>query len=277
MILYRFAGEFLPPAFKSSNSPFSGRAPLVILRDGSFDSDGVESVRQPFAIEASFDVTDWCANNTDDKLDELMAVFAAGRRVLVARQLDGITERQTFAKVVSVDRPATLSTKEVQPLTVTFSVDYPYWMSTDDEPYYLNNGKVLSGWPLAGYYEAEVIATTSHSFIIANSGTSQVRRGRINFVPRAGASITNPKITNSRTGEWIRYVGVTAFNNQLNLRLLDKSCKINWITDAYSGMQINTGQMDWLTLALGDNPIIVTCSAITGTVDLEWHWSRQYS
>lgn len=280
MKLYSFGGLTLPTTLQQEVFPMAGRESLVTLRDGAFDEDGADPVLQPYRLERSFDVTDSaeCAADLDATIDELLAVAGGGRHILKAILRDKNTYRQTFAKLVGVQRPRNLDMQVRQPMTVSFLVDYPYWMASADEPHYLDNGdKLDAGWTLDGNYTSQALSALSTTLTITPGGTARIRRGLIVFKPRAaGNSITNPKVYNAANGMWVQYTGVITNPDQLSLDLLPKSAKVNWVTDAYSGIGIGVGQMDWMLLETQANPIAVTCTAISGNVDMEWHWSRHY-
>ena len=274
MRLTHFGGVALPTPQENIDWQAEGRTSLFVLRDGSFDEDGVDSVLQPYTLSRSFRVI----SSIDTTIDNLAELVGVGRRVLKSLQRDGTTYRQTLAKITRFARPLEVAMKNHQDAQITWQIDYPYWMLTADEPYYLNHGDVLDttpDWVLDGQYTTQALTTASHTVTITNDGKAVIRNGLIEVRPRAGASITNIKILNKTNWMSVEYNGVLGALSWLAIDLLPKSCKVDAI-DKYSKLKIGAEQMDWMQLEVGANTLIVSCFAITGTVDFYYHWSATY-
>lgn len=272
MRLVYFGGTPLPTASEDVNLPISARSNLIPLDNGGYDEDGQPTVLQPNTITRTFKITPV----SDATMDNLMKVFVSGRKILKQVLRDNTTYRQTFAKVVTIDRQRNANDVSVQRLGVTFRQDYPFWMATTDEPRYLDNGEVLdAGWNLDGNYTSITINATQETATITNSGIVPIRRGKIVVRPGSGASITNLTITNQTNWNILRYVGTLAYPDVLVLDLLAKSAKIN-ATNAYGDILIPSGQMDWQVLEVGANAIVLDVAAQVGNTAFEWHWAKHY-
>jgi hypothetical protein len=161
---------------------------------------------------------------------------------------------------------------------VSWIVDYPFWLATADEPTYFDNGAVLDGGLYfdAGNKTAITVDSISETATITNSGGVAIPRGRITITPGAGASLTNIWITNVTTNQQIGYQGTLIAGDKLEIDLLTRTARLNYLTDAYASMVIPSNQVEWLRLNVGANAITVVCDAVTNSTTLNWYWSKHY-
>lgn len=256
--------------------PFSVRQNYFALANGSLDEDGQLAVLQPYSITRACKL--YCGPNSisiQEQLDALMTVAARGRLVLVARWRDG-SKRQTFAKVTNISRPRRTDDSNYQEVSVTWFIDYPYWMATEDEPPYFDHQQLFdTDQYMDGNYTAITVNGLSETFTIANEGTVAINRGQLVIIPASGASIENLVLTNTTNlMEW-RYNGIIGDPHWLYVDFLSRTCKISAV-NSYDEVETPAGQMEWMTLELGDNEIELTVEAVTGNTGFEWHWARQY-
>jgi hypothetical protein len=177
---------------------------------------------------------------------------------------------------LTVNRAREPFDKYVQQVELTMAQTYPYWLATEDEPFYLDNGEILDdGLSLDGNYTSLTINSTSESVTITNGGNVPIRRGLIVLRPASGASLTNIVITNQTNWQSLEFHATLAYPQMLVLDLLPKSAKLDAV-DAYADMVIPSGQIAWLTLEVGDNAIVITADSKVGNTAFEWHWSRHY-
>lgn len=276
MRLYKF-GTALLPIFNAEDSiPVSARSALITMMNGGIDQDGDRLILQPVRVSHRCEIMYDGVTSIDTQVDTLLKEVGRGRRLLKAAYRDDLTFRQTWAKMVGVQRENKPGDLGHQPLVIEFEIDRPMWIATDDEPVYLDHGYVLdSGWNLdAGHKETRTITSSPHTFTITNGGGLQVLRGGLAVIPRAASSITDLKVENLSNGHWLKLTGTIAATERLDVDFLSKSIRLDG-EDAYSGFSIDAKQLDWMRLELGDNSIKVT-GTVVGTVDFYWFWSRHY-
>lgn len=262
----------MPTASEDLNLPMEARSGLVTLPDGAFDQDGDALVLRPVLIERTFKIT----SGIDVNLDALMTAFRGGRNILKAVLRDNSTYRQTFAKVVRVERPRNAAAVNYQELRVTFEQDYPYWLATADEPSYLGQGGTLGSGTLDGQFKDITINALSVASTITNSGALPVMRGTIVIIPDSpNGRISDLQIANAANQMWLRYVSTVTYPQILVIDLLSKSIKIDGV-NTYAYLRIPDTQMDWMRLETGDNTLTLTVNARTGTTHVHYHWARHY-
>jgi hypothetical protein len=271
MRLVSFGGVALPEGGGETSTPLSARSALITMPGGGFDQDGAELYLEPRTITRRMIITD----DIDDTLDTLLGALGRGRSVLVAKLRDDVTRRQTWAKMTGVEREMKPGYIGQQPVVITFTQDYPFWLATDDEPIYLDAGEVLDdGWVLdTGHVEVETVASSPHTFTLTNTGVVRLHRGTLTVTP--GTSLTNLRIENTTNGSWLAWLGTLAATDTLMIDLLTRTVQLNGVDD-YAAMVIPTDAMDWLPLEVGANVITVTCSSLTGNATLRWQWARHY-
>lgn len=273
MRLTHFGGTALPTASEEVNTPVAARSTLLELPNGAFDLDGNETILRPPTITRRFKIT----SSIDATIDTLLAKFHGGRKILKALLRDGVTYRQTFAKVVAVDRPRQRGDVNYQQLDVTWQQDYPYWLASVDEPKYLDNGEVLdAGWNLDGQHSDVTIDAVSESLTINNTGSLPIRRGQIVVKPAAAsATLTDLLIVNAANQMQLRWTDTVTYPEVLVLDILSKSAKKDAV-NVYQFVQIPEDQMDWMQLETGSNALAITCASRAGNVTFEYHWSKHY-
>lgn len=273
MRLTSFGGTVLPGHAARDNLGVAARSTLVDLPGGAFDMDGTPGVLQANNLSLTFTVVP----DADDTIDEILETLGRGRRILRGVLRDNSTYRQTWAKLIGIRRAGTPRDVEVEDIGIDWKRDYPYWLATADEPKYLDNGEDLDdSWSLdAGNKTAINVTGVSHSATIDNTGKAKIPRVRITITAGAGESITDPKIYNRTTEQWIVYGGTISAGSELEIDCLSKTAKLDH-ADAYSKISIGSEQVDWLDLAIGNNSIVVTASAVTGTVTVNIYWSKHY-
>lgn len=256
--------------------PFSVRRNYFALANGSVDEDGQLAVLQPYSITRACKL--YCGPNSisiNEQLDALMRVAAKGRGVLVAKWRDG-SKRQTFAKVTDISRPRRTDDANYQEVSVTWFIDYPYWMATEDEPPYFDHEQLFdTDQYFDGNYTWVQINSLLEAFTVTNEGTVPINRGQLVVLPESGASIENLVLTNTTNlMEW-RYNGIINEPHWLYVDFLSRTCKLSAV-NSYDEVETPAGQMEWMTLELGDNAIEVSVEDRTGVTVFEWHWARQY-
>ena len=271
MRLISFGGCLLPEGGGETSTPITARSGLLVMPDGAFDQDGVGIVLQPNKISRRMIITD----DIDETVDDLLTWLGRGRRILVAKMRDDITRRQTWAKMTSVEREMKTGYLGQQPLVVGFEQDYPFWIATADEPFYLDQGDYLnSGLSLdLGHIEVQSITGVTTAFTISNTGVAAVVRGMLTVT--AGTSLSNLRMENAANGMAFEWSGTLAAGNILTVDFLSRSVQHNNEND-YASFSIPEAQIDWMRLEIGDNPITVRCGAISGTAQLWWRWARHY-
>lgn len=273
MRLTSFGGTSLPSNAAEDGLNAAARSALVDLPGGAFDMDGTPGIPLTNRISRTLMVT----SSVDDTISTLLATLSRGRRLLVAVGRDGSTYRQTWAKLIGIQRRRTVQGLDIQKIGIDWERDYPYWLATADEPKYLDNSEELDdSWNLdAGNKTAVSVTGLSHSTTLNNTGKAAIPRVRITITVGAGESITDPKIYNRTTEQWIMYKGTIPASSELEIDCLSKTVSLDY-ADAYSSILIGSEQVDWLDLAIGNNSIIVTASAVTGTVTVNVYWSKHY-
>lgn len=276
MQLIRFGGVDLPMVSEEVTFPFDTRSNLIPLPYGGIDQDGQASVYQANRIGRTFRVP--CTENERDLVastDRLMRAFASGRKVLVARMRDG-SYRQTFAKVLNAPQPRRSDDKNYQEFSVVWELDFPYWIDTEQEPHYLDHGLYLdSGLFLDGNYTSVTLNELIETFSIENNGVVQNRRGFLYIYPDVGGAFTDLTLRNL-TNDYILYlVGTVVDGQRLLVDFLSKSVKLDAV-DAYTMLELPTGQMDWMMLEVGTNYFSIELASVTGNTTFEYHWADLY-
>lgn len=272
MRLVSFGGVSLTEYGGEDSIPRSARSALVELPGGAFDQDGARGVFTTRQISRRMILA---GTDIDADLDTLLASLAGGRRLLKAILRDESTYRQTWGKMLSVQCERGAGNVGQQPVIVTWLQDYPYWLSTADEPWYLDHGEVLDdSLTLDDANVTTQVLTGSDTFTITNAGTAAIPRGRIVITVVAASTASVITIRNAANDMRLHYAGSLTAGDVLEFDLLTRTARLNYSTDAYADI-INPDQVDWQQLEVGANPITVTAT-ITGTVTLTWYWSRHY-
>lgn len=277
MELIWFGGLSLSCVDEDVAFPFDTLQSVVALRGGVFDELGTQVVPRAFSLARTFKIVDAHGQpaKVGQELDALMGVFVAGERVLRARWKDG-TERQTFAKVVQATRPTRDADKTYQEISATWFIPFPYWFLREHEPLYLDHGYYLDdGHLLDGNYSAVVINSTSETLTIINNGNAPIQRGQLVIRPAPGADIDTITVTNVTNSQSWTFAATIEYPEALSVDLLSKSVKLDAV-NAYNDVALPSGQIEWLTLEVGENEIEITCDSVTGSVEFEWHWADTF-
>ena len=276
MRLVQFGSVLLPEEDGEDSYNHPVRSSLYSLQGGSYDQDGGSVHAQSRQLSRSFVVMQNDDYTIQEKIDELESEFADGRKVLKAVTRDG-DYRQTFAKVLDFNYDFAPGGIGQQPCKIVFEIDYPYWLASDDEPTYLNQGYLLDGtWDFSpGNYEAEVITASPHNFTITVPEGVRIPRGYIVVDPRAASSVEGINVFNDANDMEFTYAGEVTASDQLVIRFLTETVELNDTGD-YDNFSIPDAQAEWMILEVGDNDITVTIDTVVGTTDLYWQWSRHY-
>ncbi len=274
MHLTDFGVITLPQQNQRVDLPIVARQSLLRLPGGGFDQDGSNVFLQSPTITIHCEVVE---SDVDAIATVIYKEAAKGRRILWGVMRDGFEYRQTWAKLVNIKRARRPGTIGHQPLDITLLQDYPYWLATEDEPIYFDDGRLFDDGEVfdGGHVEDWSLTTTSENNTISNTGDVIVPRGLITIVPNAGASITDPVITNDEDATFLKYTGTLSAGDWLAIDILTKSIKMNG-DGAYSALSRSETNLDWMLLYLGDNSITITSAAIAGTVKVYWQWARHY-
>jgi hypothetical protein len=272
MRLTRFGTVVLPAHQAESSLPVGARSSLVPLPGGAFDQDGKALYLTPQQL--SFRCV--LAEDIDATRDALLRELGKGRRVVEATMRDGVTKRVTWAKLVGVERESRPGLLGCQPIILRLEQDYPYWLAAADAPSYLDTGEILDGeWAVGGNFETITIDGLSVAHTITNDGGAAAPHGILTATLGAGDSVTDLKVYNDANGMWLRRDGTLTASDVWEVKLLPKAVHKNGADD-YANLSIGDDQLDWMVLELGDNPITITATALTGSFDLIWCWGRHY-
>jgi len=271
MRLTHFGGYALPVGNAADDRDIDARSGLIELTGGAFDMDGSLLVPTVNVVKRTLTIVD----DIENTVDAVVAALAKGRRILKGLLRDEGTYRQTWGKMTSVSRRRTAVMAAYQELTITWDRDYPYWLTTANEPKYLDNGEVFDdAWVLdAGNKTSITVAASPTAQTINNTGGCTIPKLRIVIV--AGTSITDLRVYNKTTSQWIQYNGALVTGDVVEIQTLSKTVEKN-SDDAYSSLVIGPDQVDWLELVTGNNEIEITCAAITGTTTVHVYWSEHY-
>lgn len=276
MRLTQFREVALPAGDKQDAFTAQARAALVNLPGGgAFDQDGAAYIGQAVQLAVSLTLYDTETASIEAQFSTLVTALARGRALLRAEDRDG-TRLQTWAKATAIQHPRNPGDLGLQKVSLVFSLPYPFWLYSDDEPVYLDDGLVLDdGWYLdSGHKTSVSLATTTTSLTLTNTGEVALTRSRLLLVPDAGAALTNLVIVNHTTGERVSWTGTLSAGEVLELDFGTETIRLNAVDD-YASLDKPTRQLRWLTLALGANNITISTDNLTGTVAAHWYWSRQ--
>jgi len=270
MRLTHFGGVALPQARAESSIPRQARSNVLEMMDGVYDQDGSAVVTSPVQLSHRAVLVE----DVDSSLDGLYARMRRAVGIIRATMRDG-SVRQSWARLLEITEDMSWQDRVVQPVAFRFLQTYPYWVDRDDEPLYLDDGWNLDDGEVLdeGTVESESITSLPHTFTITNGGSAEIPRGEIRIEPGSGASVPNLRITNRANGAALAYEGSLSEGDVLVIDLLTRTVVLNGADD-YDNMRTN--DINWLPLAIGDNPIVVTGDAVSGTVELKWRWANHY-
>jgi hypothetical protein len=271
-----FLGSINLSKLEAENSlPISVRSALVTLPNGGFDQDRGNPVFKPntFSLRLVLKESDNILNTSRN----LQRLVMRGRTLLTAKERDG-TFLQTWVKVLGVQREANVKTyKAMQPLVITMEQDYPYWLSSTDEPLYADSGLTADSGLVSdsGNVTSIAVNSTLESATIDNEGTAVINRGTITITVDAASDITDMRITNATNSTYIQYSGTLVADDVLVYDLLSRTATLNG-TDVFANVTLPDDASYWLPLELDENTIQVTADSVTGTLTVDWQWSKHY-
>lgn len=270
MRIVSFRGVNLSAHSVENSMPVSGRSSLLALPNGSYDQDGNDLVLRSGKISFRGLVK----SNVDTTIDTLITALAKGRGIIRVLMRDGTTYRQTWAKLTNLSRERKIENIYHQPVVFEFDQDFPFWIATADEPYYLDDGNVLDDdWSLdAGQVTTQTVTASPTSFTIINQGTVIVTRGTITI--STTGNISQFKLENITNGKFFRYAGTLSSGDVLVIDLLTKTITLNG-DDCYSSLVV-CDKSEWMSLITGTNVLQITGHAITGTTTVQWRWAKHY-
>lgn len=276
MRLIRFGGLLLAANNATDDFSLSMRVTDSALRGGAFDGDGAAVWPEARTFTRSFELWNTTAQTIQEQMDLFKAEVAKGRRILVAETRDG-ERRQTWAKCIGCTESMAPGGLGMQGITATFRAMYPYWMHSDDEPYYFDDGHSFdTGWTFdGGNVTTAAISTTSTSVTITNGGSAGFARGMLTITAGAGEGLTNLHVWNKANDYNLWWNDTLAAGEVLRIDFNTMTAEVDF-ANAYTGIVTPTTQMDWMRLETGVNNIVVLVESVTGTPDLRWEWSRHY-
>jgi phage-related protein len=279
MRLYKYGSVLLKEYDGADQFQAQARRSLTILPNGAFDNDGPDYIAQPTRVSRRFTLAE---ENGDisviqDEFDEFSTVASRGRNVLVGVLRDGLTYRQTWAKVSRIRNNFENGNMSHQVLDATFEIDYPYWIKSEDEVLYFDTGWNFDSGLFfdAGQVESQTLSTPSTVFTLTNDGGAAINRGNLTFTLAAASSATEIIISNGANGMVLTLTDSFVAGDEIVIDLLPKSITKNDV-GAYDILSLPSNQVQWMTLDLGDNEITITVNGLVGSVDLKWRWARQY-
>ncbi len=273
MRLLSFGDVTLPIGQGQASLQSSMRSNLVTLSNGAYDLDGGATFQQPFTIKYSCLIS----SSLQSTVDDIKAEASKGRQLLVALMRD-TTKRQTWAKITNISHAADFNNYDyVQPLSITFQIDYPFWLSFDLPPSW-GDGTLWGGGELwGGLFVSQNLTTTSATFAIdASEGTAPIRKGVITINPQSGGSFTDVRVDNTTNGFYFTYTGVGVADDLLVIDLLPQSIKLNG-SNAYSGLFWPSDQLEIMRLEPENNSFTVAFTTIGGTVKFIYQYERHFT
>lgn len=277
MRLTQFGTTLLPELNGVDDFSQSARTNIVPLKYGGIDLDGSEVVLNYKQIQRTATIN----TDFDDTMDDLAYEGQRGARILKAEMRDG-TERQLLAKMNMFSRGAKAQNYTCeQEFGLQWTSMYPYWLATEDEPYWSNHGLTtadgLNTSDANGRY-LEGVSSTTETFTLTNN--SRVRIPKIKFFLRAlGTSGTwgNIRITNNTNRHWIQVDKTITLNSTITRQHIHIDCLSKKVYGAYSDFSGQDSEynlynyvttspdyMDWMILEPGDNDFTVTSSVFGG-------------
>lgn len=275
MRLQSFAGITLPDPDAEDDFPIVVRSSLVGLQNGGFDQDGTAAVLKNSTIRRR---TMMVGSRLDEQADTLYATIGRGRSLMRAVLRDN-RQRVTYAKFTGLTRPVKTDDYDVkQPVTFTWSQDWPFWLDNDHQLFFDDGHTFDSGLTFDGNYTATVMTASPHTWSVAYTGTARGTYGAFCIQPRAASSITGLVITNLTNGLQVAFSGTVAASTRLDINWLRKTC-YNASSNAIDEFSLpNTKQVEWMALESfgnGGNNFRIT-GTIVGTVDVFVQWSGMY-
>lgn len=290
MRLTKYGETVLPELNGVHDLSQTARTNILPLKYGSIDLDGTETVLNHKQISASAVIN----TDFDDTMDDLAYEAQKGARILEATMRDD-SKRQLLAKMSVFSRGAKADKYTCeQEYGFQWLAMYPYWLHSDDEPYYTNHGYTTQSGISTGDARHDSISVSSASVSFSIDNTSRVRIPKVNFTLKelgTSGQWNNPKITNLTTGHYIQINrGITA-NSTYTRQAIYVDCLNKKVFCAYTDNANNVAEynlypyvetspdfIDWMILEPGVNNFTITGTLVGGSItrDLLVYWSRHY-
>jgi hypothetical protein len=205
--------------------------------------------------------------------DALMRIRQGGLQKLTMRTESG-SERWCNAKCVSIRAPRAeqgVSALHL-PVTLTFYVPYPRWLTNGTESAAIWNEATwdVSQWEDIG----TAIANTSHDFALTNNG-SEYAYPRVVVTCEAGQTVSAIRVQRLVEGDAVDDISHTIAIPAISIYEINcrtQSVLLNGI-DAYDD-SFTYITADWLRLPSGSNTVRVT---ITGTASVNIFYYEEYT
>lgn len=186
------ADEF--PPLRGDNPPFTGLSGRQFLAKLD-DSRRIGLALFVLSTDASGAITGSPSQQARANLDALYKILAARTQAQLVRTLPDGSTRQALAEVVAVNNVGDPANHEIFPLTVQFELADPLFYGT------------------AVVDSARSTASSPTNFSMTNPGNIRMRNIKFDFT----GPITNPRVTNNTTNEYVEYIGVVASTKHLIL------------------------------------------------------------
>jgi len=282
----KFGSTDIPQGNGTMNNPVPFRSSLVPLRGGSFDMDGVNSYEETKVLNYSAWVlkSDATMSTTiDDVIDDLLTEASRGLRILRVTMRDG-DERTTNAKLVQCTEVEDSSiyfndadgTGYAQ-LDLAWEIPYPRWSPLADGVWFLDDGNFLDSGLIIGEgnNDTATINSTTTDFTVTNDGGATVYSGRVFIDVASGGSVTDVRIDNLTTEQYVEWTGTLASEERLEINLSTLNIEAAGV-DAWDETTIPNTQTNFWELVLGANQFRVTVTSVTGSAELTYFWEREY-
>ena len=264
--------------------PLRIRSNFIELQNGGIDLDGNDvAISSSNLTRRAVIVT-----NLQTTANNLLKEAGKGRLLLRAKDIDN-TQYQTFAKVIQINPDINARDYGCQyGFEISWLQDYPFWLLSADEGYYLDDGEILDdGWNLDSGNSDTISITspnTSTTDTITNNGGSVVYKLYIVLsATGTNVEIGDITITNVTNGMRITYTGGLGDGSAISegdvtIDCLSKSVLDDTSSPAYNNVTLPNNQTDFMRLELGDNIFDVEFDSLSGTNNLsvQIFWSEHY-
>lgn len=284
-----FGATAIPQGNGTMNNPIPFRSSLVPLRGGAYDQDGQSSYSEAKVLNYSAWVRKDDGDGTttiDDVIDDLMKEASRGLRILQVEMRDG-TKRIVEAKLVQAqegedanvyftDEDGTETGGYAQ-LQLAFEIPIARWTPIDDDVWFFDSGEFFDSglYFNTGNQTTATISTTETTFTIDNDGGADVYYGQLFIDADTGESITDIRIDNLTTEEYVEWTGTLNATERFEINLEIMDIEVAGV-NAWDDTTLPNTQTRFWKLALGENEFKITVTSVTGTPDLTYYWSREY-
>ena len=276
MRIVQFGTLSLTPLDGRDQFEATGRRTFAELSGGAFDMDGQQYVPESTRLSRRFIAIDSETQTIQEQLDAISAELAKGRALLIATTRDG-DRRQTWAKGSRLRASVVPGTWGQQPFEINWEIDYPFWVATADEPWYLDSGELLdAGLSLdSGNSTTLTIDDATESLTITNNGGARIDRGYLALEVQAASSASAITISNAANQMAFTITDSLTVGDLIIIEFLPMVITKN-DDDAFGILSIPNNQWLWMSLEQGDNDLTITTSNLVGTIELEWWYARQW-